>query len=175
MINKDNIIFKDLIEGNKRFADGKTTVNLSDKILDESLAKEQHPKAAVISCSDSRVVPEYIFDQGIGSLFVIRIAGNVFTATVIESLHFAIEELGVNTVIVMSHTNCGAVKMALSGGNSLITDEIIRNTSFEAHEAEELSMQNARNVASEIEKRFDANIFALNYEIATRKVHKIEI
>jgi carbonic anhydrase len=175
MINKENMIFKDMLAGNDRFAQGETSVNLADQILFESLSKGQHPKAAIISCSDSRVIPEYIFDQGIGALFVIRIAGNVFTATVIESLTLAVKDLGVNTVVVMSHTNCGAVKSALNGGNSLITDEISRSGEFEKHHAEELTIQNARNVALEIDERFDVDVFALNYELSTRKVNIIEV
>ena len=75
---------------------------------------EQHPIACILTCMDSRVPPEIIFDQGIGSLFVIRIAGNIEDPDVLGSLEYAVAEKGVGVVIVMGHTNCGAINAAFS-------------------------------------------------------------
>lgn len=80
------------------------------------LIKSQHPFAVVISCSDSRVAPEIVFDQGLGDIFVIRNAGNVFDSHVMGSVEYAAEHLGVNLVIVMGHGSCGAV--AATMGNT---------------------------------------------------------
>lgn len=80
------------------------------------LVSAQHPFAVVISCSDSRVAPEVIFDQGLGDIFVIRNAGNTFDEHVMGSVEYAVEHLGVNLVVVLGHGSCGAV--AATMGNA---------------------------------------------------------
>ena len=92
-------------------------------------AKEgQHPYAIVICCSDSRVVPEYIFKADIGDLFVIRVAGNVLDNHQLGSVEYAAAHLGCSQIIVLGHTGCGAVSAALSGHSDgfiqFITEEI---------------------------------------------------
>lgn len=79
------------------------------------VAKGQHPFAVVVCCSDSRVSPELIFDQGLGDLFVIRTAGNVLGGIEIGSIEYAVEHLGVHEVMVMGHESCGAVSAMQSG------------------------------------------------------------
>ena len=76
----------------------------------------QHPFAAVVACADSRVVPEAIFSAGLGELFVIRVAGNVVDKTQLASLRYAVEHLGVDTVVILGHTGCGAIAAALDDG-----------------------------------------------------------
>lgn len=76
----------------------------------------QHPFAAILTCADSRVPPEIIFDEGIGDLFVVRVAGNIVDDAVLGSLEYAVEHLGVNLIMVLGHTGCGAVKATLEGG-----------------------------------------------------------
>ena len=78
----------------------------------------QYPIAAVLSCSDSRVPPEIIFDQGVGDLFVVRDAGNVVSAYGLASLEFAVNNLGVPVIAVLGHSGCGAVATALSASRS---------------------------------------------------------
>jgi len=80
-----------------------------------AFADGQHPFAAVISCSDSRVPVELIFDQGIGDLFVVRVAGNVCNGDEIASIEYAVEHLGVPLCVVLGHTRCGAVTTVVSG------------------------------------------------------------
>ena len=88
----------------------------SDAGLRASLAENgQHPRAVVITCSDSRVIPEAIFDAGLGELFVIRVAGNVLGPIELGSVEYAVEHLGCPEVIMLGHTGCGAVGAALSG------------------------------------------------------------
>ncbi len=76
---------------------------------------EHAPSAAVLACSDARVPPSVVFDQPAGSLFVVRVAGNVATTGAIASLDYAVAELGVSLVVVLGHTGCGAVAAALAG------------------------------------------------------------
>src|SRR5207253_6555727 len=81
-----------------------------------SLAAGQSPVAVVVGCADSRVPPEIIFDQGVGDLFIVRVAGNVISgagASIKGSIEYAVAELGVALVMVLGHSNCGAVKSAL--------------------------------------------------------------
>ena len=107
-----------LLSGNERF-NHFTSVH-PDEDLKHRLqeAEKQHPFAVVITCSDSRVAPELIFDQGIGDLFVIRTAGNIIGGVELGSIEYAVEHLGVKLVVVMGHENCGAVKAFVEGGKA---------------------------------------------------------
>jgi carbonic anhydrase len=107
-------IWADLMAGNKRYVTGKLeTRNLVQ--LRQSLAKTQHPNTVVLSCSDSRVPPEALFDQGLGDLFVVRSAGNIADAIGRGSIEYAVDHLGSSVIVVLGHTSCGAVKAACSG------------------------------------------------------------
>src|SRR6059036_1627413 len=76
----------------------------------EELAKSQHPFAVVLGCSDSRVPPEIVFDQGLGDLFVLRVAGNVINDESLGSIEYAVDHLAVRLIVVLGHQRCGAVK-----------------------------------------------------------------
>lgn len=105
---------KKLIEGNQRAATGQLSSMERDlAILREHTVNKQEPFAAVLSCADSRVPVEMIFDQTIGDVFVTRVAGNVVTPEIIASLEFGVAVLGVETLLVLGHGNCGAVKAAM--------------------------------------------------------------
>lgn len=101
-----------LLEGNKHFING--TSRAENKCLKtlQKLANKQSPQAIILSCSDSRVVPEIIFDTGIGELFVIRTAGATIGENVIESIEFAYEELNIPLLVILGHDNCGVVTYA---------------------------------------------------------------
>jgi carbonic anhydrase len=106
-----------LVEGNKRFGTGNflnKDYSLTRRV--ELAQKGQHPFAVVVSCSDSRVPPEDIFDQALGDLFVIRVAGNVITPIELGSIEYAVEHLKVPFVLVLGHEKCGAVTAAVEGG-----------------------------------------------------------
>lgn len=111
----DSVLAK-LIEGNKRFVKGEAT-QLRRKPEDfTQLAEGQAPLAVVVGCADSRVSPELLFDVGVGDLFVVRIAGNVVSGagpTVKGSIEYAVAELGVQLIVVLGHSTCGAVKAAI--------------------------------------------------------------
>jgi carbonic anhydrase len=107
---------EDLISGNKRFFNGQMKHPHETPAFREILSHGQHPEAAILTCSDSRVAPEIIFDVGLGDLFTIRVAGNIVDDAVLGSLEYAVEHLHVPLIIVLGHSDCGAIKATLAGG-----------------------------------------------------------
>jgi carbonic anhydrase len=105
-----------LVAGNQRFVAHKPTHPHEDLARRHDLAGSQHPFAVVLSCSDSRLPPELVFDQGLGDLFVIRVAGNITDAAVIGSIEYAVEHLKAPLIVVLGHEKCGAVTAAMSAG-----------------------------------------------------------
>jgi len=104
-----------LMDGNKRYVENKLGACAAagaDARL--KLAKSQHPYAIILSCSDSRVPPELIFDQSLGEVFVVRVAGNVADPIVVGSIEYAVEHLGAPLVMVLGHERCGAVTAAVN-------------------------------------------------------------
>lgn len=104
--------------GNARSARGKLAHPHQSPADRTSVAMAQHPFAVVVSCSDSRVPPELVFDQGIGDLFVVRTAGEVLDDPGLGSIEYAIDHLGPQLVVVLGHERCGAVKAAVDGGEA---------------------------------------------------------
>lgn len=103
-----------LMDGNKRFTDGKlASKNLGDSKRTELSTKGQKPFAIVITCSDSRVPPELLFDQGLGDIFVIRVAGNVVDPIALGSVEYGAEHLHAPLIFILGHTKCGAVTATL--------------------------------------------------------------
>ena len=115
--DKDELTSKEALEllkaGNERFVHGSAVH--PDQAVDrrKALREGQHPFAAILSCADSRVPPELVFDQGFGDLFVVRSAGQVIDHAVMGSLQYGIAELGVPLLVVMGHSRCGAVKATI--------------------------------------------------------------
>jgi carbonic anhydrase len=107
-----------LLEGNKRYlaAEFVHPYALSERRAE--VAKGQHPYVAILGCADSRVPPEIVFDQNLGDLFVIRVAGNIANPHVLGSLEYAVEHLGSVLIVVLGHERCGAVRASLSGGHA---------------------------------------------------------
>lgn len=103
-----------LMTANQRYVSGKTTRDFPARRGE--LLKGQQPSAVVLSCSDSRVPPELIFDQGLGDIFVVRVAGNVADPVALGSIEYAVEHLNVPLIIVMGHDMCGAVSATVKGG-----------------------------------------------------------
>jgi carbonic anhydrase len=110
---------KMLQEGNGRFVStGVKRPNQNAKQRVQTAEKGQKPFASVLSCADSRVPVEVIFDRGIGDIFVVRDAGNIATQTDIGSIEYAVDHLGTNLVVVLGHSKCGAVTAAVEGGEA---------------------------------------------------------
>ena len=105
---------QELLSGNQRFAANQlTSIEHDLTILKEKTADKQEPFAAVLSCADSRVPVELVFDQTIGHIFVTRVAGNLVTPEIIGSLEYGVGVLGVKALVVLGHSGCGAVKAAM--------------------------------------------------------------
>jgi len=114
-LTQDNLTPKDahtiLVEGNKRFTQNlKANRNLQNQVLETS--KGQYPFAVILSCIDSRVPAELVFDQGIGDIFSARVAGNIINEDILGSMEYACKVAGSKIVVVMGHTKCGAVTSA---------------------------------------------------------------
>ena len=101
-----------LKEGNGRYTSGNLQHPGQTIERRAELAKTQHPFAAVLSCSDSRVPPEIVFDQGLGDLFIVRVAGNVINDEGLGSIEYSVDHLGARLILVLGHQSCGAVKAA---------------------------------------------------------------
>ncbi len=122
LCSSSQFALKKLVEGNRRFANENQDHPRSDQNRREQVTLAQNPFAVILCCADSRVSPEIIFDQGIGDLFVIRVAGNIATPEVIASIEYAVEHLSPSLLIVLGHENCGAVNAACNaaqGANNL--------------------------------------------------------
>lgn len=165
--------FRLLSEGNARFlasqsADG----DVSEHRRHATASKGQFPYAVVVTCSDSRVVPEFIFSAGIGDLFVIRTAGNTIDECSLGSIEYAIRHLGVRLVVVMGHTHCGAIAAAASGIHEEhigpITDRI-RECSDGVSDVDDICHLNIQNSLREIESilpdRHDVRYVSALYDI----------
>ena len=107
-----------LVAGNDRFVADKLDGKLQDSMRRASLTSGQKPYAIILSCADSRVVPELAFDAGLGELFVIRVAGNVANTDSIASIEYAVAHLGTGVIVVLGHQSCGAVTAAMAGGDN---------------------------------------------------------
>jgi carbonic anhydrase len=115
-VNPDEAL-KRLIQGNARFVSGHLTHAGPEEIAEArgAVSKSQSPFAVIVGCSDSRVGPEIVFDQGVGDLFVVRTAGEVVDAAALGSIEYAVRHLGSSLILVLGHEHCGAVAAAVAG------------------------------------------------------------
>jgi carbonic anhydrase len=107
-----------LQEGNNRFVEDKLDGKLQNSSRRGELTGGQQPFAIVLSCADSRVVPELAFDTGLGELFILRVAGNIANTETIASIEYAVAHCGSKAIVVMGHQSCGAVTAAMAGGDN---------------------------------------------------------
>jgi carbonic anhydrase len=112
LIQSPDDALEELKKGNQRFLENKL-VNTNYREQIQQNKSDQHPHSLVLSCLDSRIPPEIIFDQGIGNIFVARVAGNIEDANIIGSMEFATKVKGTRLIVVMGHNKCGAVKGAI--------------------------------------------------------------
>jgi len=111
--NTDSILTW-LKNGNNEFVHGEFNVHGVDSSVTIAVSKAQHPRAVILTCSDSRVAPELIFDKGLGDLFTIRVAGNILDDAVVGSIEYAVEHLHTPLVVIMGHKHCGAIVAAVA-------------------------------------------------------------
>jgi len=178
-----------LMAGNQRYIRDK------EQHPDESLARRkelvggQHPFAVILGCADSRVSPELLFDQGLGDLFVIRVAGNILDDAVLGTIEYAVEHLGTKLIMVLGHEKCGAVSAAVEGGEpaghlkALVTaiQPSVEATAGQAGDKiHNCVVANARRVAQQIResqpilqeyvKQKKLKVVAADYALDTSKV-----
>lgn len=155
-----------LKEGNTRFQNNlKVGRNLLEQVYDTS--KGQYPFATILSCIDSRVSSELIFDQGIGDIFSVRIAGNFVNSDILGSMEFACKLAGTKVIVVLGHTSCGAVKGACDDaklGNLTGMLEKIKPAVNAVSEPQDSSLRNSSN------KEFVDNVSAMNVELAINNI-----
>lgn len=111
-------IIERLKSGNENFVSDKLEGKLQDSVRREELTSGQQPHTIVLSCADSRVVPELAFDAGLGELFVLRVAGNIANTSTIASIEYAVAHCGSKVIVVLGHQSCGAVTAAVNGGDN---------------------------------------------------------
>ena len=180
-----------LVQGNNRFVEKlKAQRNLKDQVFETS--KGQYPFAVILSCIDSRVPAEIVFDQGIGDIFSVRVAGNIVNEDILGSMEYACKVAGSKIVVVMGHTKCGAVTSACQGvelGNITPLLEKIKpavnsikkdDTALTNEQIEEvgainvnLSIEKIREespILAEMEKNEEIEIVGATYDVHTGKV-----
>ena len=113
-----DLALQKLIDGNLRYAQGNASHPNQSLERRAELVSGQHPFAVILSCSDSRIPPELVLDQGLGDIFVIRTAGEVVDNASLASIEYAVDHLGVPLVMVLGHDSCGAVTAAVQGGEA---------------------------------------------------------
>ena len=147
-----------LKQGNEIYLKDKNNGDISLLKRQDTFQNGQHPYAIIISCSDSRVIPESIFNAGIGDLFVIRVAGNVMDDHQLGSVEYAAHHLGVKLIVVLGHNHCGAVDAAVNhnpdGYIKFITDEIKKAVGDEKDEYKACCL-NVKHSMEIIENSFD--------------------
>jgi carbonic anhydrase len=181
---------RELMAGNERYVAGKlTSFELDLQILREKTVTKQEPFAAVLSCADSRVPVELIFDQSIGHLFVARVAGNMMTPEIAASLEYGVAVLGVKAILVMGHSNCGAISAALHakevpGQISVLYQHLMPGIK-EAHEDVALAarmnaayqaklLRESSTVIAKAIKEDGVKVVGGSYDLATGKVTLVE-
>jgi len=168
LINRDKMTPREaldiLIEGNERFLSNETQQKDLRKLVDLT-QNAQHPFAAILSCSDSRAPTEFIFDQALGDIFSVRLAGNIASKKAIGSLEFACKYLGSKLVVVLGHSGCGAVKAACDDYQGGHIGEIIRLiTPAVDREKTEVDSRNSAN------QEFLAKVCELNVDVQIQQI-----
>jgi carbonic anhydrase len=152
-----------LKDGNQRFASGKRNCSINYMIELEKAKQSQTPYAAILSCSDSRLPPELIFDESLGKLFVMRVAGNIASDVTIGSIEYAVEILKVPIVVVLGHDSCGVLVGGLKGQQAFLPpfvndllNEVSRSVAESKQESNdfsiELPMAIARNAELQLQE-----------------------
>lgn len=176
------------MQGNEKYQNFNPTHPDQSKERMAEAFKGQHPMAVVVTCSDSRVSPELIFDQGIGDLFVIRTAGHAVGDYELASIEYAVEHLGVKDVIVLGHENCGAIQAFLEHPKDSLPKYLNHLVDYFRHEKEEqLPLQNKnlkeaivanlKHTVALIQQDFEpkeVRIHGLYYHLDSGKVEQIK-
>jgi len=177
-----------LLAGNARFVAHKQRHPDESVPRRRQLVSGQHPFAVILGCADSRVPPELLFDEGLGDLFVIRVAGNIVDDAILGSIEYAIEHLGTKLIVVLGHEKCGAVSAALASENasghlsaliSAIRPSVLATAASPGDRIHNCVVDNVRRVARQIREsepvlreatqRGGVKVIAADYELDTGK------
>ncbi len=144
--------------GYNRFVDNNQNHKSKSLLFSQQFAEAQHPKAVIVSCSDSRVPPELIFDAGFGELFTIRTAGNVVSDYDLASIEYAVVNLEVRLIIIMGHSSCGAICAAVEDSPSdsvhlTCLKEAIQPVIKEGMSIDEVAIAHTEDIARSLTKR----------------------
>lgn len=191
VINTSDDALNELKNGNKRFIDGKLE-NTDYKVQIENTKADQHPHSIILSCIDSRVPPEILFDQGFGNIFVTRVAGNVEDANILGGMEYATQVKGSKLIVVMGHNKCGAVKGAVDnaelGNLTQLVDQIKPAITGDKSNPDKMLDETSRNnvkfqiasilknseVIAKLVKEGKVKIIGAYYDINTGKVEFFE-
>ena len=192
-IEKNQKPLEKLVAGNQRFLEEKTIHPHQNKNSVLKNQNDQHPFAVIVTCSDSRVAPEILFDQGIGDLFVIRNAGNLISDIDMGSIEYAVEHLDAKLIVVLGHTECGAIKAYVGDKNNDYQkhrnhiDDIVETITNEQEEKQEEKLHpketnilgcinaniehSTKTIANNpIIKEHKTKIIAMRYDVHTGKI-----
>jgi carbonic anhydrase len=164
---------KRLMDGNRRYVYNKSTHPNRSEERRAEIKSSQSPYAVILGCSDSRIVPEIIFDEGLGDLFVVRVAGNIISDTELESIKYSAMNLNSSIILVLGHQNCGAVSAVLKNNASGIPTiaELIEPSILKAKESgannllKESIKNNALNMAQILKNTPEIQELILNKKI----------
>lgn len=178
-----------LMSGNARFSSGAMRHGDQSPGRRHEVASGQKPYAVILGCADSRVAPEIIFDEGLGDLFVVRVAGNTIDAAGMGSIEYAVEHLGAKLVIVLGHEKCGAVDAAVKGGEApghigtlihalrpamkvgkLQTGDAVENVVRANAQLTRDHLRHARPILRKLAESGDVRILAAKYHLETGQV-----
>ena len=177
-----------LMEGNKRYVEGMLAAK-DVKSKREETKDSQKPFVTIVSCSDSRVVPEYIFDENLGEIFVIRTAGNIVDTITLGSIEYGVEHLGTPLLVVLGHEKCGAVTAACAGGEcghniAAIVEKIKPAANKCKNDIESSVKENVKCVIDEIRQKSEVlknlengrklKIVGMEYFFEDGRVEKVE-
>jgi carbonic anhydrase len=182
-----------LLAGNARFVADKERHPDESITRRRELVSSQHPFAVILGCADSRVSPELLFDEGLGDLFVIRVAGNVVDDAILGSIEYAVEHLATKLIVVLGHEKCGAVSAAVTSENapghlaslvSAIRPSVLATASSPGDRIHNCVVENVRRVARQIREsepvlkeaaqRRGVKVIAADYELDTGKVRLLD-
>lgn len=155
-------------------------VNNKLKAKRDNLIKGQHPELLVITCSDSRVIPELIFNSTLGDIFVIRTAGNVINEGELATIEYGIEHLKIKHIILLGHTHCGAIHASIQNEKGQYLDPILKRIKHNIKdisnelEATKINVSKEVNFIKERFSQYDGLIEGMIYDIETSLINKVE-
>ena len=172
-------INKKLENGNENYIKKVNEDSSLRKIIESLASNGQHPYSLIITCSDSRVSPEIIFDTYLGELFVIRTAGNVINAGELATIEYAIEHLHIKHIVVLGHTSCGAIHACIHNEQGQYLDPILSKIKEGINDEKDEYQASVKNVLHQIQyikekfPHYDGELVPMIYDLHSNKVSRL--